>query len=199
MRTMRFAAVMASALALSTPATAGFFDFTLAPYVGASLGMATQDTCVAGIPTAGTTCDDSDTAWKIYGGMEMNEYISMEVGYADLGTFEYSGAKSGTREVNGMIMHMLGTYSPSPSFTLIASGGLNILNAEVNGTIAGASGNVGDTDVAWSFGMGAQYNFTKALGLRMEWERYFEVGGTDVGGTGEADIDLISAGVVYKF
>ena len=40
MKTMFVAAAMASALSLSTPATAGFFDLTLAPYLGGSLGQA---------------------------------------------------------------------------------------------------------------------------------------------------------------
>ena len=197
MRTLRFAAAIASALALSTPATAGFFDFTLAPFVGASFGQVSSEvTCPAGV-----TCDDSDTAWKIFGGMEMNEYISMEVGYIDLGEVQYSGALSGSREVNGMTFDLLGTYAVSPSFKLIARGGMNILNAEVNGTIAGTpTNNTGDTDVAWSFGLGAQVNFTESLGLRMEWERFFEVGSSaNNGGTGEADMDLLSAGLVYEF
>lgn len=191
MRTLRFAAAMASALALSTPASAGFFDFTLAPYLGASVGQATSDvTC-----PAATSCDDSDLAWKIYGGLEVNEYISMEFGYADMGEVEYTGAQTGTREVAGVTMHLLGTYALSPNFSLLASGGLNILSTDVKGTVAAE-----DTDVAWSFGLGAQYNFTKSLGLRVEWERYFEVGSSNFnGGTGEADIDLISAGVTFKF
>ena len=48
-------------------------------------------------------------------------------------------------------------------------------------------------------GLGAQYNFTPSVGLRLEWERYFEVGGKDATSTGEADIDLITAGLVFKF
>jgi OOP family OmpA-OmpF porin len=197
MRKMHFAAAMVSALALSTPATAGFFDLTLAPYIGASVGQSSSNiSCPAGV-----SCDDSDTAWKIFGGMEMNEYISMEVGYIDLGTVHYSGAKTGTRYTNGMIMDVLGTYSINPSFTLIAKGGLNILNAEVNGTIAGTpNNNTGNTDVAWSVGVGAQYNFTPAVGLRMEWERFFQVGDSNYnGGTGQVDVDMLSAGLVYKF
>lgn len=191
MKTIYVAAAMASALSLSTPATAGFFDLTLAPYVGASVGQTTTDSCITG------TCDDTDTAWKIYGGMEMNEYISMEVGYADLGTVDYS-APTGSRETHGMIIQLVGTYALNPSFTLIGRGGMNILNTEVNGAIAGPPvNNAGDTDVSWSLGLGAQYNFTKSVGLRMEWERYFEVGDPD--STGEADIDLITAGVVFKF
>lgn len=191
MNKARFAA-LAAALALSTPAAAGFFDFTLAPFIGAAVGQSTSD---IRCPTA-TTCDDSDTAWKIFGGLEVNEYISMEIGYADMGEVSYKGAVNGTREVDGMTLRLLGTYALNPSITLLATGGLNILQADMK-TVPGASE---DTDVAWSAGLGVQYNFTKSVGLRVEWERYFEVGSSNFnGGTGEADVDLISAGVVFKF
>ncbi len=196
MRKMRFAAV-ASALILSTPATAGFFDLTLAPYLGAGYGLATSDIdCPAGV-----SCDDTDSAWKIFGGLEINEFISMEVGYIDLGEVQFGGTDSGSRETNGMTMTVHGTYFLTPNFNLIARGGLNFLNTEVNGTIAGTpTDNSGDTDVVWSFGLGAQYNLTPAVGVRLEWESFFEAGSSDFnGGTGEADIDLISASLVYKF
>ena len=191
MRKLHLAVAMASAMALSAPASAGFFDFTLAPFIGASVGQATTGSCITG------TCDDSDIAYKIYGGLEVNEYISMEVGYADLGTVDYS-TPTGSRETSGMLIQLVGTYALNPKFTLLARGGMNILNTELNGAIANtAINNAGDTDVSWSLGLGAQYNFTKSVGLRMEWERYFDVG--DRNDTGEADIDLISAGLVYKF
>lgn len=197
MRTTRLAAVMAATLALSTPASAGFFDLTLAPYLGANVGQSNSDiSCPVGI-----SCDDSDTAWKIYGGLEINEFISMEVGYIDLGEVQYSGEETGTRETNGVIVAMVGTYAISPSFVLSGRGGMNFLTVEVDGTIAGTPTlNTEDTDIAWSFGVGAQYNVTPSVGLRLDWERFFEAGNSDFnGGTGEADIDLISAGVVYKF
>lgn len=193
MRTIRFAAAIASAMALSTPASAGFFDFTLAPYLGASAGQSNTDSCITG------TCDKTDTAWKAYGGLEVNEYISMEVGYVDLGTVDYS-VPAGTRDTHGVTVQLLGTYALNPSFTLLARGGMNFLKTDVKGAVAGASGRAEDTDIVWSAGVGAQYNFTKAVGLRVEWERYFEAGSPAFnGGTGEADVDLISAGVVYKF
>lgn len=191
MKTTYLAAAVASALSLSTPATAGFFDLTLAPFIGASAGQATFDTSCG----AGETCDDTDTAWKIYGGLEVNEYIQMEVGYADLGEAKFSdAASSATAEVNGMTVQVVGTFAINPSFSLIGRGGMNFLNLEVNDTV---EGNEGDTDVAWSLGLGAQYNLSKSVGLRAEWERYFKVGDEDT--TGEMDVDLISASVVYTF
>ena len=190
MRKLLVSAALASAMAMSAPATAGFFDFTLAPYVGASAGESTTDSCITG------TCDDADTAWKVYGGLEVNEFISMEVGYVELGEVEYS-APTGTRGTHGMILQLVGSYALGPKFTLLGRGGMNILNTEVEGAVAGARGNEGDTDVSWSLGLGAQYNVTKSVGLRVEWERYFEVGDPD--STGEADIDLLTAGLVFKF
>lgn len=198
MKTMYLAAAMASALTLSTPASAGFFDLTLAPYVGASAGKSDADISCP----AATSCDNKDTAWKVYGGMEVNEYLSMEVGYANLGTTTYSsagvGGRTGTRETHGMTVQLVGTYALNPNFTLIGKGGFGIINTEVNGTIAGTpNNNTGDTDLEWSVGMGAQYNFTKTVGLRAEWERYFNVGDSD--STRESTIDMITAGVIFKF
>jgi opacity protein-like surface antigen len=74
----------------------------------------------------------------------------------------------------------------------------------VKGTIAAPSVSVADTDLEWTLGLGGQYNFTKSVGMRVEWERFFNVGSSPSNATagqttGEADIDLISAGLVYKF
>ena len=193
MKSIYLAAAMASALSLSAPANAGFFDFTLAPFIGASVGQASVDVSCP----AASSCDDTDTAWKIYGGLEVNEFISMEVGYADLGEATVTGATTGSADVNGMTIAVVGTYAITPSFTLLGRGGMNILNLEVNETTGGVSTNDGDTDVAWSLGLGAQYNLNKSVGLRVEYERFFNVG--DANTTGEADVDLISAGVVFKF
>jgi OOP family OmpA-OmpF porin len=193
MRNLHFAAALASAMALSTPASAEFFNFTMTPYVGASAGQSTTDSCVV----AGSSCDDSDTAWKVFGGLAMNEYISMEVGYLDLGTVDYS-APTGARETDGMMVDLIGTFALNPSFTVLVRGGMNFLNTEVDGAIAGTpTNNVGDTDISWSLGLGGQFNFNEHVGLRVEWERFFEVG--EEYETGEADIDLISAGIVYTF
>lgn len=97
-------------------------------YVGASAGQSTTDSCITG------TCDKSDIGWKAYGGLEVNEYISMEVGYVDLGTVDYS-APTGTRETHGVTMQLLGTYALNPSFTLLARGGMNFLKTDVSGAV----------------------------------------------------------------
>jgi OOP family OmpA-OmpF porin len=198
MRKLYFAAAMA--LAVSAPASAGFFDFTLAPYLGFGAGQSNADLACP----AGASCDDTGTIGKFYAGLEVNEYISMQLGYVDMGKFEYSGAQVGSREIKGMTAELVGTYSINPSFKLLATGGFGILDTKVHLTTPNSD--VGDNDLEWKFGVGAQYNITQAAGLRVEWERYHKVGSpyqtTGSGvviGTGENDVDLVTAGLVYKF
>lgn len=193
MKSIYLATAMASALSLSAPASAGFYDFTLAPYLGASVGQSSIDVSCP----AATSCDDTDTAWKIYGGLEVNEFIAMEVGYVNLGDAKMTGATAGTAKAGGMTLALVGTYAISPSFTLLGRGGMNFLTLEVNETTGGVASKNSDTDVAWSLGLGAQYNLNKSVGLRVEFERFFNVG--DAHTSGEPDVDLISAGVVFKF
>jgi OOP family OmpA-OmpF porin len=116
MKTIYLAAAMASALSLSAPATAGFFDFTLAPFIGASAGQATFDVSCP----AGDACGEKDYGWKIYGGLEVNEYIQMEVGYADLES--QSQRNVGTAEVHGMTMQAVGTFALNQLFLIAEAG-----------------------------------------------------------------------------
>lgn len=193
MKSLFVATAMAFALPLSAPVSAGFFDFTLAPFIGASVGQSSIDVACP----AASSCDDTDAAWKIYGGLEVNEFIAMEVGYVNLGEAKMTGATAGTAEARGMSLALVGTYAVSPSFTLLGRGGMNFLTLEVNETTGGVARKNSDTDVAWSLGLSAQYNFNKSVGLRVEYERFFNVG--DAHTSGEPDVDLISAGAVFKF
>jgi OOP family OmpA-OmpF porin len=47
-----------------------------------------------------------------------------------------------------------------------------------------------------TFGFGLQFDVTKNLGLRAEWQRYQDLGGSRIG---ESDVDVMSIGVVYRF
>ncbi len=192
MRSIRLAGAVASALALSTPASAGFFDFTLTPYLGANFGQADYESACKGI----TSCDDSDFAVKLFGGLEINEFISLEGGYTNLGKVDGKAPSTGKFEANGVTLQLLGTYAITPSISLLARGGMNILDVDATGSFTPSSV-TSDTDIAWSLGAGMQYNLTKSIGIRAEWEHFFEAGAKDTIGT--ADVDLFSAGLVYYF
>jgi opacity protein-like surface antigen len=48
-----------------------------------------------------------------------------------------------------------------------------------------------------NLGVGAQFNFTKQVGARLEWEKFSDVG--DDATTGQSDLELISISVIFSF
>ena len=50
-------------------------------YIGGALGQSSFDVECART----TSCDDSDSSWKIFGGYQFNKHFALEFGYADLG------------------------------------------------------------------------------------------------------------------
>ena len=166
-------------------------------YAGASFGKSDIDSSIA-IPdliTSGTV-DGKDTGFKIYGGLQFNQYFGLEVAYVDLGKATYSGTffglpvTGGKVDVSGVNLSAVGTYPLNPSFALFGKLGLFGWNTKASDVTGGLpfSGKDNGTDV--SFGLGFGYNFTKSLSARVEWERFKAV---------EADIDLLSGGIVFKF
>jgi opacity protein-like surface antigen len=47
------------------------------------------------------------------------------------------------------------------------------------------------------YGLGGEYSFNRNFAVRLEWDRYADVGSAEV--TGEADVDLFSLAVRYNF
>jgi hypothetical protein len=46
------------------------------------------------------------------------------------------------------------------------------------------------------FGFGASFDIGKTAAVRIEWERFMDVGESD---TGQSDVDLLSASLVFRF
>lgn len=129
----------------------------------------------------------------------MNEYIYMEVGYVDLGTVDYS-EPTGTRETHGVTMQLLGTYALNPSFTLLARGGMNFLKTDISGAVAGRQRQCGRHRRRLVSRAGCTVQLHPVGRAPHGMGTYFEAGSPAFnGGTSEADVDLISAGLVFKF
>jgi OOP family OmpA-OmpF porin len=87
------AAFVGSALAQSQTQETG-------AYAGLSIGQAkSKDACsgagVTGATGISTSCDDKDTAWKIFGGYQFMRYLAAEVAYTDLGKVKASASAPG--------------------------------------------------------------------------------------------------------
>jgi OOP family OmpA-OmpF porin len=68
--------------------------------------------------------------------------------------------------------------------------GLFSWEAEANDTTGGIPFSADDDGTDVSFGVGVAYNFTRNFGLRAEYELFK---------TDDADVSLISIGVVWRF
>lgn len=186
--------VVASALALS-----GLLAATQASaqaFVGASIGQSDVDEDItAGLVTSGSV-DSKDNAFKVFGGYMFNRHFGVEGAYVDLGEVSYSGfffgspVTGGKVEATGFNVAALGSYPVTEEFSVFGKIGLFIWEAEASDTTGGVpfSAKTDGTDI--SFGLGVNYQFTRNLGVRAEWERFK---------LDEADADLISVGIVWRF
>jgi len=160
-------------------------------YAGVGLGQASHDVDCAGT----TSCDDNDTAWKIFGGYQFNKYLGVEVGYTDLGKASLSDAISTTAfEVKGFEVLAVGTYPINQQFEIFGKAGFFRWDLDVKDNVFGS---ISESGTDFTFGIGAKYNFSKNLGLRLEWQRYNDIGNDST--TGTSDSDFIGLGLVFKF
>jgi OOP family OmpA-OmpF porin len=211
---------LGAALILALTATPMAFAAEGGWYLGGSVGSSRVDIDEAQINSLGspssTSSNEIDTGLKLFGGFQFNKNWAVEVAYIDLGKFTANNTDStGTLnldfKIKGWNVAGVGTLPVSESFAVF--GKLGVLNWNLDYKCATASGtavcnaptnrSASGTDL--SYGVGLDYALTKQVGLRLEWERFKDVGdpnntrGTDNGKTGQSDADLLSVGVKYNF
>jgi OOP family OmpA-OmpF porin len=186
--------LVVSGLALSglLPAT----QASAQAFVGGSIGQSDIDSDITqGLITSGSV-DGKDTAFKVFGGYMFNRHFGIEGAYVDLGEVSYSGdffgspVTGGKVEVSGFNVAALGSYPITEQFSVFGKIGLFIWEAEASDTTGGVPFSAKEDGTDISFGVGVGYNFTRNLGVRLEWERFK---------LDEADADLISVGVAWRF
>ena len=166
-------------------------------YVGGSIGQSeAQDLC-DGI----SGCDDTDTAWKIFGGYHVNRNFAIEGGYTDLGKSTINATGPGgnlnaTIEATAFELVGLGSLPLGNQFSVFGKIGLyrGEVEARGSGVVLGAPVNLSEDDSGTdlTFGFGARLDITRNFGVRGEWQRYSDMGG-------DIDIDVLSVGVVFRF
>ena len=172
-------------------------------YLGASIGQSkAKDFCD---DSGGFSCDDKDTAWKILAGYQFSRYIAAEFGYTDLGEVTASGVVSGVN-VSGSVVATAFELVAVGSFPVMDRlslyGKLGLYRAETEQKLRGTLGattvtdNESEKNTDLIFGFGVRFDVTRNLGIRAEWQRYQDVGGGDIG---EDDVDVLSAGVIFRF
>ncbi len=159
----------------------------------------------AGLTTTSMVDNSRDTGYKLFGGYRVNKNFALEGGYFNLGQFGYTtttsplGRLNGNIKLQGVNLDAVGMLPLSEKFSAFGRVGLNYAQARDNFTSSGfvtvPNPNPSKSQLNYKFGAGVQYDFTQALGMRLEAERYRI--NDAVGNMG--DIDLVSLGLVYRF
>jgi OOP family OmpA-OmpF porin len=146
---------------------------------------------------SGNSFDDKDTAWKAFVGYQFHSPIALELGYIDFGQFTGELPIVGvvdTWKATGAFLNLVIGLPFNNQFGVFAKAGAHRWRVDDTTALVGSERREGTDPV---FGIGAQFDFTKNLGARIEWERYRQVG--DEHGTGRSDLDVASASVVLRF
>ena len=188
--TLGFAAAAFAGSALAQNATQ-----ETGAYAGLSIGQSKAKDFCSGTAGSGLSCDDKDTALKIFGGYQFMRYLAAEIAYTDLGKVKASGSGNSLEvKANAWELVAVGSYPIGTSgFAPYAKFGF--YRGETK-----ASSNFGfsakETNNDLTYGVGVRYDIMRNLAVRAEWQRYGDAGG---GTIGKADVDVISIGALYKF
>jgi OOP family OmpA-OmpF porin len=168
-------------------------------YAGVGVGQSkAKDWCGGG---GADTCDDKDTAWKVFGGYQLTPNFAAEIGYSKLGKFHASLAGlTDDAKVTAWELSALGAWPILPRFSVF--GRLGLYRATVKET-TNFAGDFEHDNNDWTFGLGLQYDVTRNLGLRGEWQRYRKIGGGDVAFGADvgqkSDLDVLGVSALWRF
>ena len=194
--TMVVAALLAAAGLAASQAACAQVAAREGGYAGVSLGVADIDRgAVVPLLIDSGSVDGRDTGFKLFGGYMFNRVFGAELAWMNLRGVRYSGSSgalpvtSGEIDFNGFNLSAVGALPMGP-LIIFGKVGFLLWDAEASDTINGApfAASFDGTDV--SVGVGVSLNFGRNLGVRAEWERSRLL---------NADVDFVSAGLVYRF
>ncbi|MDP2761927.1 MAG: OmpA family protein [Sideroxyarcus sp.] len=166
----------------------------------------TSELAASGLTAGPIQNDDTDMAYKLFGGYQFNQYLAVEGGYFDLGRFGYStttvpvGTLAGNVRLKGLNLDLVGLWPITEKFSAFGRIGANYAQADDNFTSTGAvslpaNASPGENGTSYKAGLGLQYDVSRSLALRAEGERYRVKDGLG----NDGDINLMSLGLVYRF
>jgi OmpA-OmpF porin, OOP family len=208
---MKKAIAVAVLAALSTPAVAA------GPwYVYGAVGMDKFEVnkgeiddelaAITGVRPS-SSLDDKDTMIAFQVGYKVNRNFALEAGYYDLGKATYRatfpGAVTATEDVmaTGWGLSAVGILPMADKFSLFARLGMIDGKIEETARVSGPGGSASASATAtkWKpmYGIGAMYDFTDAVTVRAEYQKFSKLG--DENTTGEGDVTGFTLGLMFHF
>jgi len=123
--------------------------------------------------------------------------LFFEIGYTDLGDFDFNGTWLGTTDIGSenasLIKASIGYSHPiNKKMSVLGKVGVSRWKNEVDEIFGGVpeSSSMSGNDA--HFGLGLSYKLNNSWGLRFEWERHKNIANAD-------DVDAITFNVLYNF
>jgi OmpA-OmpF porin, OOP family len=173
-------------------------------YVGGFAGQSKAKDGCTDLP-AGLSCNDTDTAWKIFAGYQFHPNLAAEVGYVNLGETKASGVTSGvnvnaTAKATAWELVGVGSWPVGNRLSLLGKLGAyyGTVDESATGSVPGfaATFTAKDSNTGFTFGFGGRFDITEHLAARAEWQRYSRMGGDN---TGKSDVDVLGIALLWKF
>lgn len=179
---------------LSTVAAAPVFAAESGAYAGITVGRSKADN-----PFARTTATkDTDTVGGILVGYQYTKNWGVEVFYTGVGKLEVTdpttgGTLSGKGDALGI--NVVGTAPISDVFSLYAKLGYASIKTNISTTDPTI---IGERRGSVTGGLGAQYNVSKDVGIRLGWDTY-ELAVKQGTAQAKPKTNVWSMGVMFKF
>lgn len=136
-------------------------------------------------------CDKRDTAFKVYAGGKINEVLALEIGYTDFGKIRASG---GDTDAWAVPLSLVAGFPLGERFGVFGKVGGLYGRTDVTASASTLLDTGHKSGWGWTYGAGATFALSPQWQIRADWDRYK----LDFVG-GERDIDMLSAGVQFRF
>ena len=152
--------------------------------------------------------NETNTGGKLFVGYQFNRYIAAEGGYFRLGRFSFDTTTTPTGTVHGDLKDTMGWNLDAVGgvpivperFMLLARVGVQSSKTSSLFAGTGAAANLVNPTpsknlVSYKYGVGAEFDFTKNVGARAEFERYR----VSDGFSNKMNVNSITASLLYRF
>jgi OmpA-OmpF porin, OOP family len=152
--------------------------------------------------------DKTSPSFKVFGGTKLHPNLGVEFGYMSLGTF---GARrdalspdttlSARIRTGGLYFDVVGWAPLAERFALFAKVGYLASYTQIAGNSTNATIVAPTTkrrELNLKYGLGAQFDYNRAIAFRAEWERVTNLGNKNDYGF-ETNAEAITASVLYRF
>ena len=136
--------------------------------------------------------EKSKNTYNLYGGSYFNDFLGLEIGYADFGNISRGGGKT---KAEGFNIGLVGKLPLSQSFNLLGRLGTTYGRTDVSSNIA--SGVTAGKETGWggSYGVGAEFAFNPQLSAVLQYDQY----NLKFAGGNRDRINTTSLGLRYRF